>query len=175
MLTLAHAPDACVLQWVRHTRCMRATLGAVRLLRGRGTVVTPLGHCASHRQKERVPMYVPPPGSTPGPMMDMRARLRPMGIGDILDETFRLYRENFTLFVATCAVLEVPVQIINFLVLLSAPVAAPPTPGQALTPDQFRALAASSGASSIGGLIGAVAAAVITAAPAGGPSYRPPG
>src|SRR5918911_885123 len=96
--------------------------------------------------QERVPMSVPPPGSTPGPMMDMRSRLRPMGIGDILDETFRLYRENFTLFVATCAVLEVPVQIINFLIRLSAPVAIRPTLGQPLTPEQARALAAGSGA-----------------------------
>jgi hypothetical protein len=76
-------------------------------------------------------------------MMDMRARLRPMGIGDILDETFRLYRENVMLFVATCAVLEVPVQIINFLILRSAPVATRPTPGQPLTLEQASALAAS--------------------------------
>src|ERR687883_690413 len=103
--------------------------------------------------QERVPMSVPPPGSTPGPMMDMRSRLRPMGIGDILDETFRLYRENFTLFVATCAVLEVPVQIVNFLIRLSAPVGPPLTPGPSLTPGQASELAARSGASSIGGLL----------------------
>jgi hypothetical protein len=48
-------------------------------------------------------------------MMEMRARLRPMGIGDILDETFRLYRENFTRLVATVAVIEVPFQIILLL------------------------------------------------------------
>src|SRR2546421_11237519 len=109
-------------------------------------------------------MYAPPPGGTPGPMMDMRARLRPMGIGDIIDETFRLYRENFMLFVATCAVLDVPVQIINFLILRSAPVTAPLTPGQPFTSAQVGALVARSGATSIGGLIGAFAAAVITAA-----------
>jgi hypothetical protein len=109
-------------------------------------------------------MSVPPPGSTPGPMRDMRARLRPMGIGDILDETFRLYRENFMLFVATCAVLEVPVQIINFLLRLSTPVAAPLTPSPSLTPAQTSALAAGSAASSIGALIEAFAAAIITAA-----------
>jgi hypothetical protein len=87
-----------------------------------------------------------------------------MGIGDILDETFRLYRENFMLFVATCAVLEVPVQIVNFLILRSAPVATPPTPGQSLTPEQASALAARLGAASMAGLIGAFAAALITAA-----------
>jgi hypothetical protein len=48
-------------------------------------------------------------------MMEMRARLRPMGIGNILAETFRLYHENFMLFVATCAVIEVPFQIIIVL------------------------------------------------------------
>ena len=109
-------------------------------------------------------MDVPPPGSTPGPLMDMRARLRPMGIGDIVDETFRLYRENFMLFVATCAVLEVPVQIINFLIQLSAPVAAPLTPGPSLTSEQASALAAVSAAGSIGALVGAFAAAIMTAA-----------
>src|SRR5438477_2078859 len=156
-------------------RCMRATMGAAHPMRacynGCGMPVArarrsayAAGTPSASSPDGAVPMYVPPPGSTPGPMMDMRARLRPMGIGDILDETFRLYRENFTLFVATCAVLEVPVQIINFLILLSAPVAVPPTPGQPLTPGQFRALAAGSGASSIGGLIGAFAAAIITAA-----------
>lgn len=66
-------------------------------------------------------MYGPPPGSVPNPFASMRARLRPMGIGDILDETFRLYRENFTLFVATVAVLAVPALII-VVVLLAATV-----------------------------------------------------
>ncbi len=52
--------------------------------------------------------------------MDLRSRLRPMGVGDIIDETFRLYRENFTLFLATCAVLEVPAQIISILLMVNA-------------------------------------------------------
>jgi hypothetical protein len=95
-----------------------------------------------------------------------------MGIGDILDETFRLYRENFMLFVATCAVLEVPVQIINVLIRLSAPVTIPPTPGQSLTPEQASALAAGSAASSIGALVGAFAAAIMTAALAVAISHR---
>jgi hypothetical protein len=113
-------------------------------------------------------MYAPPPGSTPGPMMDMRARLRPMGIGDILDETFRLYRENFTLFVATCAVLEVPVQIINFLILLTAPAAPILTPGAGITNAQMKEfltrIAASGGAGGAEGLLAALAGVFITAA-----------
>lgn len=60
-------------------------------------------------------MYATPPGGPTDPMMAMRTRLRPMGVGDILDETFRLYRENFTLFVATCAAVEVPIQIISII------------------------------------------------------------
>lgn len=56
-------------------------------------------------------MYAPPPPGAPNPLMS----LRPMGIGDMLDETLRLYRHNFTLFVGTCAVIEVPLQAIIFL------------------------------------------------------------
>jgi hypothetical protein len=84
-----------------------------------------------------------------------------MGIGDILDETFRLYRENFMLFVATCAVLEVPMQIIIFLILRSAPVATRPTPGQPLTLEQASALAASA----LAAIVIALAAQAITTAP----------
>src|SRR5207248_47552 len=115
-----------------------------------------------------VPMYVPPPGSTPGPMGDIRARLRPMGIGDILDETFRLYRENFMLFVATCAVLEVPVQIVNFLIRQTAPVAPTLPPGAGITNAQMQAflssMAASGGAGGVVGLLVALASVFITAA-----------
>ena len=42
-------------------------------------------------------MYVPPTQPTDASTAAMRVRLRPMGIGDILDETFSLYRENFSL------------------------------------------------------------------------------
>ncbi len=56
-------------------------------------------------------MY-PQPQGTPGSpdpnsFSDLRSRLRPMGVGDILDETFQLYRANFGLFVATVAVVQV--------------------------------------------------------------------
>lgn len=100
-------------------------------------------------------MYNPPAG-TPDPMMNLRARLRPMGVGDILDETFRLYRENFTLFVATCAVIEVPLQIILTALsfgMLSAlqPIAnLQGIPAQNYTPAQVNALVG--GASAAGGL-----------------------
>ncbi len=56
-------------------------------------------------------MY-PQPQGTPGSpdpssFSDLRSRLRPMGVGDILDETFQLYRANFGLVVATVAVVRV--------------------------------------------------------------------
>jgi hypothetical protein len=96
-------------------------------------------------------VYVPPPGSTPGPIVDMRARLRPMGIGDILDETFRLYRENFTRLVATVAIIEVPYQIILLLVgvgfigsVQSLPGFNGTTFGQPITPPQAARLSQSS-------------------------------
>jgi hypothetical protein len=89
-----------------------------------------------------------------------------MGIGDILDETFRLYRENVMLFVATCAVLEVPVQIINYLILRTMPV--PPTLVRNPTNAQMQAyltgLAASGRASGFEGLVAALASVFITAA-----------
>jgi len=85
----------------------------------------------------------PPPQGNPA-MMDIRARLRPMGIGDILDETFRLYRENFLLFLATVAVVEVPLQIIILIVTLALTGSAQSivtfstttTQGEPLTPSQ---------------------------------------
>lgn len=64
-------------------------------------------------------MYAPPPAGAPNPLMSLRTRLRPMGIGDMLDETLRLYRANFTLFVGTCAVIEVPLQAVIFLFTIS--------------------------------------------------------
>lgn len=114
-------------------------------------------------------MYTPPPGLPSNPMMSLRARLRPMGIGDILDETFRLYRENFALFVATVAVLEVPAQIINLLITLNAPpVPRLNTSNGTLTSQQlndyFSRLGGSLGASGGGGLLISLVSIFITAA-----------
>jgi hypothetical protein len=98
----------------------------------------------------------------------MRARLRPMGIGDILDETFRLYRENFTLFLAIVAIIEVPAQIINLLLTLSIPIPATVTTGGALTTAQMNdfanATAARTGLTSLTTLVTAFATAIMTAA-----------
>lgn len=40
-------------------------------------------------------------------------RLRAMGVGDILDETFRLYRRHFSSFVLVMAVVAVPVALLS--------------------------------------------------------------
>ena len=41
-----------------------------------------------------------------------RRRLRPMGIGDILDEAFHLFRSNFALLAGVCAVIYVPFYVL---------------------------------------------------------------
>jgi len=46
---------------------------------------------------------------------------RPMGVGDILDETFRLLRRYLVAFVGIAAVLEIPRQVIFTAITLSAP------------------------------------------------------
>lgn len=111
-------------------------------------------------------MYGIPSGGPPDGMTNMRARLRPMGIGDILDETFRLYRENFTLFVATVAVLEVPAQIINILITASAPSSNLQfQPGQtSLSSSQVSKAFASAAATGGGSIIVSLASTIIAAA-----------
>lgn len=42
-------------------------------------------------------------------------RLRPMGLGDILDAVFRIYRRDFLTFVGIVAVLQVPIIILQLL------------------------------------------------------------
>lgn len=47
--------------------------------------------------------------SSPSPV------LRPMGLGDILDQAVRLYRQNFVTLVAICAAVSVPVLLVQVL------------------------------------------------------------
>ncbi len=109
-------------------------------------------------------------------MAALRARLRPMGVGDILDETFRLYRANFVLFLSIVAVLEVPAQIIATLISLAAPQPLQVVPGQSLTQDQTNQLISTNLSSisftSIGSLIASFASVVIAAALAWAVSNR---
>lgn len=45
-------------------------------------------------------------------------RLRPMGIGDILDTVFRLYRQNFITFIGIVALLQVPVMLLQIILTM---------------------------------------------------------
>lgn len=47
-----------------------------------------------------------------------RPRLQPMGLGDLLDTTFALYRDNFILFAGIVAVLQIPESVL--LAVISA-------------------------------------------------------
>lgn len=49
-------------------------------------------------------------------MLSARPQLRPLGVGDILDATFALYRRNFALFAGIAALLGVPQAILSALV-----------------------------------------------------------
>ena len=40
-------------------------------------------------------------------------RLRPMGVGDLLDTAFRLYRRHFLLFVGIVSVIYVPLTLVR--------------------------------------------------------------
>src|SRR5947209_12392225 len=45
-------------------------------------------------------------------MQETMSRFRPMDLGDILNTTFNLYRENFQLFAGICAVIVIPQAIL---------------------------------------------------------------
>jgi hypothetical protein len=57
----------------------------------------------------------PPYGSAP-----TYGGLRPLGVGEILDNAIQVYRRNFRAFITMTAVAVVPIQIITVLVNLSA-------------------------------------------------------
>jgi hypothetical protein len=45
-------------------------------------------------------------------MQETMSRFQPMNLGDILNTTFNMYRENFTLFAGICAVIVIPQAIL---------------------------------------------------------------
>lgn len=47
--------------------------------------------------------------------MIARPRIRQLGLGELLDETFRLYRNNFLVFVGITSLIFVPYSIVNYL------------------------------------------------------------
>src|SRR5215208_3577812 len=72
-------------------------------------------------------------------------RLRRMGIGDILDETFRLWRRHFLTFATAMAIVEVPTPLISALVTIGLP---GPEPSRGASPRDMVNIMAS------GGLVG---------------------
>jgi len=65
-------------------------------------------------------MEISPAQPSSASLLSIRARLRPMGVGDILDETIRLYRESFLLFVATAGVLLAPLLLLGAVAWIGA-------------------------------------------------------
>ncbi|MGH2443791.1 MAG: hypothetical protein ACRDFX_11615 [Chloroflexota bacterium] len=47
--------------------------------------------------------------------------LHPMGVTELLDRSFSLYRENFWLFTGVVAVLQVPLAILNSIIVTTTP------------------------------------------------------
>ena len=47
--------------------------------------------------------------------------LRPLGVGEILDSSFRLYRRRFGALVSVCAVVVIPLALVQLVVTLSTP------------------------------------------------------
>lgn len=48
-------------------------------------------------------------------------QLRPLGVGEILDASIRIYRSRFLTLLKAVAVVVVPVQVVNLVILLSLP------------------------------------------------------
>ncbi len=90
-------------------------------------------------------------------------RLRPLDLGDMLDEAFALYRQNFALFAGIAAVLIVPESIITGIIGLARPSGSVTTtsPGGVSTfhGDVFAGTATVSGVS---GLVGLVFGTILT-------------
>jgi hypothetical protein len=53
------------------------------------------------------------------PVSEVAKRLRPMGVGDILDQMIRLYRQNFRLFVTIVGLVYVPITVLQIVVLIA--------------------------------------------------------
>jgi hypothetical protein len=67
------------------------------------------------------------------------AQFQPMGVGEILDQTFKLYRKNLIRFLAIMAVVQVPITLVTLVLqaLLAAPAAPTATGRPAFSFDQL--------------------------------------
>lgn len=92
---------------------------------------------------------------------DTVSHLQPVGVGQILDRSFALYRQNFALFAGIVAILQIPLAIINGLI--TATTQQPPTTGTNGSV-HFSSFSGPIGASAGTGLLGLIFGAVITGA-----------
>ena len=65
-------------------------------------------------------------------MLSTAPTLRPMNLGDILDTTFSLYRQNFALVAGIVAVLTIPETILNLIVTAVVSLMTQPRPQEEL-------------------------------------------
>ncbi len=64
-------------------------------------------------------------------------KLRPLGIGEMLDQAIRIYRSNFSKFIAIIAIVQIPIHVLNALsslLLMSSPVMQNPGTTPSFTP-----------------------------------------
>lgn len=59
-------------------------------------------------------------------MLSALPLLRPLSLGELLDQAFRLYRRYFFIFIAIYAVVEIPLSVLEWLAVNFAPVASAP-------------------------------------------------
>lgn len=93
---------------------------------------------------------------------DALPKLRPLGIGQLLDQAIRLYRRNFLKFIGIIAVVQIPLTLFNLLTSLltfgdmfaqTSPGSPPPTtPFEVFTPRYFAGI----GSTCILGIVGFV-------------------
>lgn len=88
------------------------------------------------------------------------SHLHPMGVGQILDRSFALYRQNFALFAGIVATLQIPLAIINGLITATTQ----PPATSATNTVHFSSFSGPIGASAGSGLLGLIFGAVITGA-----------
>lgn len=90
-------------------------------------------------------------------------KLRPMAVGEILDASFRLYRENFLKFVAILAVAYVPITVLTMLfsAFMISSVPAVTVPQEGMTQEQLAAVMKSQLQAALPGIIVMVATLVL--------------
>lgn len=97
-------------------------------------------------------------------VMEGPPRLRPMDLGDLLDQALALYRSNFTLFAGIAAVLGVPQAILNVIVTAVTPSNFGMTTSEGTTNVDAGALGTAAGLLSVNGIIGFIFSTLITGA-----------